>query len=345
MNVHVDVASDLASAMVVSCGIPTLLLDSNLTIRRASNSFCEAFEIRPDLVEERELSELGGGEWDLPKLNSLLRTIASGHARVDCYELDLKPKGRDTRRLLLKIARLQGGSDREVSLLLSILDQTEMHASARLIEDLSHENERLRQQQQMRIANSLQIIASVLLNAAQHVRSSGLRGQDDGPRQRDRHTDELTRHLSLTASGSVEMHTYLTQLCHCLRNCMIPDSRHVVVEVRVDSVSLPAAEATSIGLMVTELVINAVRHAVFNPNFGQIVVSFATDADDGWRLMVKDNGHAAPASRSQPGLGTGIVVALARQLGGEHTRTCDGTGTTALVVRKARTASSASATA
>lgn len=345
MNVHADVASDLASVLVRSCGVPTLLLDSNLTIRGASTSFCEAFEIRPELVEERELSELGTGEWDLPKLASLLRTIASGHARVDNYELELKPKGRDTRRLLLKIARLQSGSDREVGLLLSILDQTEMHASARLIEDLSHENTRLRQQQQMRIANSLQVIASILLNAAQHVRSSGSPGQNGDPRQRAHHADDLTRHLSLTATGSVEMHSYLTRLCHSLRTCMIPDSRQVVVEVRVDGASLPATEATSLGLMVTELVINAIRHAVFNPNSGQIVVSFTTEAADGWRLMVKDNGHAAPASRGQPGLGTGIVVALAQQLGGEFTLTSDGTGTTALVVRKAWAASTASATA
>ena len=72
----------------------------------------------------------------------------------------------------------------------------------------------------------------------------------------------------------------------------------------------------SIGLIVTELLINAVKHAFPDERSGKIQVSYAATGS-GWRLSVSDDG-VGRASRdgeiSSTGLGTSIVEALAHQL-------------------------------
>jgi two-component sensor histidine kinase len=73
----------------------------------------------------------------------------------------------------------------------------------------------------------------------------------------------------------------------------------------------------SLGLIVTELVINALKHA-FNADTkdGQITVSYEVSGTD-WKHSVADNGVGKPDgvfAQPKSRLGTGIVKALAKQL-------------------------------
>ena len=54
--------------------------------------------------------------------------------------------------------------------------------------------------------------------------------------------------------------------------------RPVTVEVDVDRASLPASEAQSIGLIVNELVTNAVKHAFPDERIGTVKVTFRDNA-------------------------------------------------------------------
>jgi chemotaxis protein methyltransferase CheR len=79
-----------------------------------------------------------------------------------------------------------------------------------------------------------------------------------------------------------------------------------------------SAKAVSLGLIVTELVINALKHAFPNDTQdGQVVVvSYETDGPD-WKLVVSDNGIGKPDAAATPakgGLGTTLVKALAQDL-------------------------------
>ena len=76
-------------------------------------------------------------------------------------------------------------------------------------------------------------------------------------------------------------------------------------------------DAESIGLIVTELVINSLKHA-FNQTTkdGAISVSYDVSGTD-WQLAVSDNGCGKPDgvfAQPKTGLGTGVVNALAKQL-------------------------------
>ena len=89
-----DLGQSLALAMVCSSTSPLLLLDADFTVVAASLSFCEAFHIEPSGAAGQSLFALGGGEWDVPQLRSLLRATVSGDADIDTYALKLHPRTR-----------------------------------------------------------------------------------------------------------------------------------------------------------------------------------------------------------------------------------------------------------
>jgi len=96
----------------------------------------------------------------VPQLRSLLSATLSSHARIEVYEMDLKG-GAAPRRLVLNAQKLGYGDTDQVRLLLTISDVTEARISEKLKDDLLREKAILLQELQHRVANSLQIIASV----------------------------------------------------------------------------------------------------------------------------------------------------------------------------------------
>jgi len=116
---------------------------------------------------------------------------------------------------------------------------------------------------------------------------------------------------------------------------MIPDREKLKLEVDSEPGSASADVSVSLGLIVTELVINALKHAFPAGRAGHILVRYATRGA-GWTLSVQDDGvgMATGALPARAGLGTSIVQALAKQLGAEVTVVDIGPGTSVSVVRK-----------
>ena len=91
---------------------------------------------------------------------------------------------------------------------------------------------------------------------------------------------------------------------------------------------MPLRVAVRLGLIVNELVTNALKHA-FGGEGGRISISFAPGLAEG-ALTVADNGRGLQPMR--PGsLGTGLIESLTRQIGGRLAVDSGGTGTVATV--------------
>ena len=100
---------------------------------------------------------------------------------------------------------------------------------------------------------------------------------------------------------------------------MTDDSRPISLEVQADGGTVSSAEALSVGVIVTELVINAFKHAFVGDAAAGVLVIAYEAAETSWRLTVSDNGIGMPegqldSDKPRPGLGTIIVAALAKQL-------------------------------
>lgn len=99
---------------------------------------------------------------------------------------------------------------------------------------------------------------------------------------------------------------------------MIADPDRLSISVVVDGSAVKGNVSISLGLIMTELVINALKHAFPEQRAGVIAIAYASEGSD-WTLSVTDNGIGMPTGSEVPkaGLGSGIVEALARNLDSE----------------------------
>lgn len=312
---HPDVALNLALAVVASSTAPLILLDGDLTLIAASKSFCSAFALPPEKVPGCLLGELGSGEWNIRQLTALLKATASGYAEIKGYEMDLVRDGKGDRRLVLNARKLDYGNDAQVRLLLSVADVTDARIAEKLKAELLNDKAVLLQELQHRVANSLQIIASVLMQSARTVQSDEARDHLHHAHQRVMSVAAMQRQLAATSAGDVALRPYFTALCDSIGASMIRDHDQLTLNVSADESLTPADVSVSLGLIVTELVINALKHAFPGDRHGAIKVDYEGRGPN-WTLSVSDDGVGIPADgeASRPGLGTSIVQALARQL-------------------------------
>jgi len=170
-----NVAESLTLALIAASDAPLLLLDGDLRVIAASQSFGRAFAIDTAQAAGVLVFDLGGGEWDLPRLRSLLSATTSGSAAIEAYEMDLHPDGPETRRLVIKAQKLNYGDPSATRVLMTVSDVTDARIAERLKDDLIREKAVLLQEVQHRVANILQIIASVLMQSARTVQSEETR--------------------------------------------------------------------------------------------------------------------------------------------------------------------------
>jgi two-component sensor histidine kinase len=146
----------------------------------------------------------------------------------------------------------------------------------------------------------------------------------------------VQEHLhSLGSIGSVEVTPYLSKLCESLATSMIGDIRPISLKVSGNGGNATSRDAECLGLIVTELVMNALKHAFHEKSDGQIIVGYDA-AGTNWKLSVADNGIGRPDgvfAQAKTGLGTSIVKALANQLGAQFETSAGDKGTTVSVTR------------
>ncbi len=310
-----EVAMTLVSAVVGSSTSPLLLLDQDLRVMLASTSFGDCFDQSVADVVGRSIFALGDGEWDVPRLRSLLAATLSGAVITPAYEIDLNLPKRGRRRLVINASKLAyDGGIASTRILLAVADVTDARLAASANERLLQEKAVLVREIQHRVANSLQIIASVLMQSARKVGSEDARLHLKDAHSRVLAIAELQRKLAESENDEVHIGPYLKQLCHSLGASMIDDHDRISLSADADDSLVPANISVSIGLVVTELVINSLKHAFPEKRHGKVVVGYHA-AGNAWTLTVTDDGIGmAGQADTTPGLGTSIVTALVRHL-------------------------------
>jgi two-component sensor histidine kinase len=269
-------------------------------------------------TEGRLLYALGDGQWDIPKLRALLEQILPEKGVMEDYEVEHEFPGLGLRTMCLNARQVfyQGGAS--TTILLGMEDVTEWRALEREKDELLREKDVLLEELQHRIANSLQIIASIILLKALAVQSEETRVHLQDTHKRVMSIAAVQKHLHASGvGGPVEVAPYLAGLCDALATSMIDSERPISLKAVGAAGRATSRQAESLGLIVTELVMNALKHAFPDSKAeGQINVVYDTAGTD-WRLSVSDNGIGKPDgvfAQGKTGLGTGIIKALAQQL-------------------------------
>ena len=318
-------AQALALAIVDTLPEPFLVLDDSLHLLAGSRCFYEVFGEDPTTAHGRSLFELSSGQWDIPGLRQLLVAVVNDRTTIDSFEFErvFAKLGKRTLHLNALPIRDESGAGRMV--LVAIKDITERRVAEQEKQQLLEHTEELLEQQrtllremQHRIANSLQIIASILLLKAGAVASEETKNELRAAHQRVMSVAAVQSHLhSSDGIEQIEIGPYLTKLSSGLASSMVAPRQHIDITVSADPGALPTSHAVSIGLIVTELIINAVKYAFpVARSSATIGVTFEMAKSD-WKLTVADNGSGrkqADGSSALTGLGTALVAALAKQL-------------------------------
>jgi two-component sensor histidine kinase len=333
----IEDAFALAQAIVDTVREPILVFDKDLRVIAASRSFYSAFKVSFQETQGRLLYELGNGQWDIPGLRLLLEKIIPERGVMEDYEVEheFPDLGHRTMRLNARQVFYEGGAD--TTILLGIEDVTGQRASEREREELLRQKEILLEEMQHRVANSLQIIASIILMKARTVQSEETRLHLHDAHSRVMSIAAVQEHLHASgAAGPVEITPYLSKLCETLATSMIGDVRPISLKVGGEGGSTTSRQAECLGLIVTELVMNALKHAFpHERSDGRITVLYDAAGMD-WKLSVIDNGIGRPDgvfAQTKTGLGTSIVKALAHQLGAQVETVAASTGTTVSITR------------
>src|SRR3984957_17302532 len=300
-------ACALAQSIVDTVREPVIVLDKRLRVIAASRSFYTAFEVSPEETQGKLLYALGDGQWDIPKLRLLLEKIIPEHGVMEDYEVEHEFPHLGTRIMCLNARQVFYKEGADTTILLGIEDVTVRRNLEHEKDDLLQQKEILLEEIQHRIANSLQIIAGIILMKAKTVGSEETRTllQDT----HDRVISIATVQQQLNASGiigPIEMLPYLTRLGDALASSMIGNDRPITLTVVGTAGSLSSRQAESLGLITTELVMNALKRSFPRQNMtGRINIAYDVDGTN-WKLSVADNGIGKPDgafAQPKPGLG------------------------------------------
>ncbi len=337
-------AQSLALAIVDTLPEPFLVLDNSLQLLAASRCFYEVYGEDPATARGRSFFELSGGQWDIPGLRQLLRAVLPDHAGLKGFEFEQEFGKLGKRTIQLNALPLRDEAGASKMLLLAIKDITERRDAEQEKQRLLEHTEELLEQQttllremRHRIANSLQIIASILLLKAGSVTSEETKKELRAAHQRVMSVAAVQGHLQACEGiEQIEMGPYLTKLGSGLASSMVSPERNTRIKVVADEGTLPTSHAVSLGLIVTELIMNALKYAFPEGHKSALIqVTFETAAAD-WKLTVSDNGAGRgqfQEAANSTGLGTVLVAALAKQLNAVVTEPLTKKGLTVEVTR------------
>lgn len=133
LKVSLEHAAAYAQVIVDSAREFLLVLDGQLRVKEANRTFYETFKTTPDQTVDRYIYELGNGQWNIPKLRSLLEEVLPLRSMVDNFEVDHDFPSLGKRSMKVNARRIE--QQGQAMILIAIEDVTaRKHAEVSLME-------------------------------------------------------------------------------------------------------------------------------------------------------------------------------------------------------------------
>jgi len=172
-----------------------------------------------------------------------------------------------------------------------------------------------------RVKNNLQVVSSLI-----NLQSKSLKDPDDRVMFKDCQSRIKSmvliheRLYYLKSLTKIDFTKYIHDLAAGLFASYVVDTKKIKFRINVvDNITLTVNHAIPCGLIVNELVSNALKHAFSDSRQGEICIDFRQEPDTTYTLSIEDNGKGLPAGMDvyrTPSLGLQIVLTLVEQLNG-----------------------------
>ena len=221
---------------------------------------------------------------------------------------------RPSRPVLISRSTLSGAGAPDGTLVCVAQDISDRKAAEDKLRRSLDEKEVLLREIHHRVKNNLQVISSLLHAQARDTNDDAVAARFQETRERIRSMAAIHEQLYQTDDVSqVDFDAYLEGLVDELFRSH--RTRSLERELQVDAATLPIDQAIPAGLIVNELVSNALEHAFPDGGPGTVAVHFHTTPSDA-TLHVEDDGQGTDALEGSSSLGLRLVRGLTRQLRG-----------------------------
>jgi two-component sensor histidine kinase/CHASE3 domain sensor protein len=181
--------------------------------------------------------------------------------------------------------------------------QREKERAEALLADLNH-----------RVGNSLQIVSSLLGMHGARITSQEARDVLESVRGCVHAIASAQRRVRLSgANDLVEVNSFLDSLIRDLRSALAGSGR-VAIDLKADDVLIPSHDAVSIGVIVTEAINNAIKHAGGGDGPLNIAVVVEGNEDKKLRRVRVEDDGAGYDETTQAGFGSQVTEALSMSL-------------------------------
>lgn len=233
---------------------------------------------------------------------------------VDCYlRNDLHPDGLWVMVSASPVRGPKGELEGGVAVLRDISDRKEAELSRRLLREVHH-----------RIKNNLQVVQSLLELQAQRIEDPRFAEVLRESRSRVRAIASLHEQLYRAPEATgLDFGAWLHRLVADLRHTHLIGAGRILLEVEAEPLVLGLDTSVPFGLIVHELVTNALKHAFPGELRGRVLVGLRGLPDGECELSVTDDGVGLPADldvRRTGTLGLRLVDGLVGQIGGRLER-------------------------
>jgi len=113
-----------AQSIVETVREPLVVLGKDLRVKTASRAFYQAFKVIPAETENQLLYDLGNGQWDIPRLRTLLEEILPQNNQFNGFEVEHTFEDIGHRIMLLNARRIPQQGNQSELILLAIEDIT-----------------------------------------------------------------------------------------------------------------------------------------------------------------------------------------------------------------------------
>ena len=246
----------------------------------------------------------------------------SGQPQQVVYEEQHRGRVLMIEAVLVPDRQPDSGPDGEVlGFYLAATDVTERQAQQARIEQALAERETLLREVYHRVKNNLQVIQSLLSLQRRTLPEGAARAALNDSIQRVQAMALVHEKLYQTGNlEAIQLPDYTADLLRHLGEAADVGRRRINLRAHIDPLEAPLQEAVPYGLLITELVMNSLKHAFPDGRSGSIDVRL-TRTPDGPQLVVQDDGIGLPDGFSLNALGASmglqLAISLAQQLGGD----------------------------
>ncbi len=246
--------------------------------------------------------------------------------RLQNEEMTFQTKSGDIRTILFSIGSITIAG--EPCLLATMVDISDRKSAEQQVQESLKEKEVLLREIHHRVKNNLAVIASLLTLQASHCG-----GELDGDAIQDLHQrirSMALAHKRLYESknlAALDARDYLGALADDLMAAYGNALAHITMEKDIQDVPMNLDTAVPVGLLLTELVSNSLKHAFPDQSEGLVRMSLKSEGHGRFVLIVADNGIGMPTDidwDNPPSMGLDLVDTFVRQLHGSFHVTAQG---------------------